>query len=178
MKTCTACLASKPLTEFFKDSRKDGRYRAKCKSCLKAANDDWKARNPDTAGKASLRWQKENREAGRKAQAKWRAENLEQARKNEAAYRARNKPKTRAKFVAYKAAKIQATPSWANEEKIREFYFAADFLGLVTGEWYHVDHIVPLRSKTVCGLHTDQNLQVIPASDNLRKNNRHWPDMP
>lgn len=77
-----------------------------------------------------------------------------------------------------KAVKLRAIPPWADKEKIEEFYFAADFLGMVTGEWYHVDHIVPLQSKFVCGLHCEQNLQVLPASANLRKSNRHWPDMP
>lgn len=69
-------------------------------------------------------------------------------------------------------------PSWAEREKIDDYYFAADFLSMVTGEWYHVDHIVPLQGKTVCGLHNEFNLQVIEGSENQSKSNLRWPDMP
>jgi len=47
-----------------------------------------------------------------------------------------------------------------------------------TGVKWHVDHIIPLKSKKVCGLHNEFNLRLIPAIDNIRKRNLFWPDMP
>lgn len=48
----------------------------------------------------------------------------------------------------------------------------------VTGEKWEVDHIVPLQSKLVCGLHNEFNLQVITQRENSSKRNYRWPDMP
>ena len=48
----------------------------------------------------------------------------------------------------------------------------------VTGEDWEVDHIVPLQSNIVCGLHNEFNLQVITKSANSSKRNYYWPDMP
>ncbi|NTX18012.1 hypothetical protein [Burkholderia cepacia] len=79
---------------------------------------------------------------------------------------------------------IQATPQWANRERILEIKEHARFLTFETGVQYSVDHIVPLRGVNsageviVCGLHWEGNLQVMPLVDNKAKGNRWWPDMP
>lgn len=46
------------------------------------------------------------------------------------------------------------------------------------GFQWHVDHIVPLTSQIVCGLHSHTNIRVIPGAENISKNNRIWEDMP
>lgn len=83
-----------------------------------------------------------------------------------------------AKQGRHRARKLQATPAWANEFFIAEAYDLAQLRTKATGFQWDVDHIVPLRSKKVCGLHVENNLRVIPAVINRSKSNRHWPDMP
>ena len=76
-----------------------------------------------------------------------------------------------------KRAKERATPAWANLDKVREIYQLCREISEKTGVQHHVDHIVPLTSKMVCGMHNEFNLQILPGVENLRKNNRVWPNM-
>ena len=77
-----------------------------------------------------------------------------------------------------RAKKKRATPIFANIEEIKAIYQKAQYLTLKTGTKYVVDHIVPLTSPIVCGLHCSDNLQVITELENARKGNLWWPNMP
>lgn len=57
------------------------------------------------------------------------------------------------------------TPPWADIDKIREIYINRP-------EGYHVDHIIPLQGENVCGLHVENNLQYLPAKENMSKKNK------
>ncbi|MBB3009990.1 hypothetical protein [Cupriavidus alkaliphilus] len=81
--------------------------------------------------------------------------------------------KENAKFARRRAAKRNAAVAWADPVKIGWFYAEAQRISASTGIKHHVDHIVPLVSDIVCGLHNEFNLQVLPGLDNLRKHNRY-----
>jgi hypothetical protein len=80
-------------------------------------------------------------------------------------WRDSNKDKTRLKSANERAIRLQRLPIWADKELIKEFY-------LNCPEGYHVDHIIPLRGKLVSGLHIINNLQYLPAKDNISKGNK------
>ena len=69
----------------------------------------------------------------------------------------------------------EATPLWltqAQKSEMRELYKTAIELTKTTGVQYAVDHIYPLRSALVCGLHVPWNLQIIRRDLNLLKSNK------
>lgn len=70
-----------------------------------------------------------------------------------------------ARQIKYKSSKIQRTPEWSELELITAFYKKCP-------KGWHVDHIIPLQGKIVCGLHVLENLQYLPAKENESKNNK------
>lgn len=102
----------------------------------------------------------------------------ERSRARHRAWKKRNPDKVTAETVKRQLRQRQAQPAWASDELIAEAYALARLRTEMTGIPWQVDHIVPLNSDLVCGLHWEGNLQVIPAVANNAKNNDWWPDMP
>lgn len=113
-----------------------------------------------------------NREAKLAKLEAWRKANPEHTKALSKAWWGQNPHKRNAYSSLRRAQEMRATPAWADLKAIEAFYAEARRLTEETGIPHHVDHIIPLRGKTVCGLHVESNLRVIPAEENLRKRNR------
>ena len=61
-----------------------------------------------------------------------------------------------------RARKLKATPLWANKKEIKNIYTNCP-------KGFEVDHIIPLGSKIVCGLHVENNLQYLDTLSNRIK---------
>jgi len=182
--------------------------RQKLNAYMRSRREEYRLKNPlpiivrdaaeiaarDKASKSA--WYQANKEKHRENDAKWRLKNKEKVAAYVKEYATKNmgivkkaQTKYRKSHIAYygaktmerNARKLDATPAWANQFFIEEIYdLAQRRTKLKTGgiDKWHVDHIVPLQSKLVCGLHVEHNLQVIPSVENYSKGNRCWPDMP
>lgn len=140
----------------------------------------WKERNPE-ADKVDY-WA--NRDARLATKREYYAEHSDEITAKVRAYSAL--PENKARIAEYKArysrenpwvhqniARVRrrgvshATPPWADKNAIKAIYVEARSKGL------HVDHIIPLKGKNVCGLHVPGNLQLMTKSENSRKGNSY-----
>lgn len=91
-------------------------------------------------------------------------------------YRRANKGRRNALLQKYRTAKMNRTPIWTTENDIwmmREIYELSELRSRLTRSQWNVDHIIPLQGKLVSGLHVPSNLQVIPATQNIKKYNNY-----
>lgn len=93
-------------------------------------------------------------------------------RKYERKYYKANRKKMIAMSCAYDSRVRSVRPLWQSQKEINAYYKSAKINGM------EVDHIVPIRSDLVCGLHCIDNFQLLTRSENASKGNRYWPDMP
>jgi hypothetical protein len=86
-----------------------------------------------------------------------------------------NPEQARARTSLRRKRNQQSTPVWLSKKQkkeIKDFYLRAIELTKSTGVQHHVDHILPLAGKTLCGLHVPWNLQILTASENSKKSNK------
>jgi hypothetical protein len=144
---CRVCNLELPLSEFYLGSNKKPMRR--CKKCHLAYGAEWAAKNKEKRRASAARSYAKNPEKALAATRNWRKANLSYD-----AFRAKT----------YRETKAARVPSWADLEKIKDIYKTCP-------EGYHVDHIIPLRGKLVSGLHVENNLQHLPAKENMKKRN-------
>jgi 5-methylcytosine-specific restriction endonuclease McrA len=148
-KRCSCCKEEKVFALFSKNaSRKDGLHPS-CKECKNKGNNKYHLKNREKEAVYSKQYYQS---IGK----------FQTIKQRELAARRR-------------ASKLKATPKWLSKSQLEAIKCKYSLAGMFTknsGIDYVVDHIVPLRGKTVCGLHVPWNLQIITAKDNWKKGNK------
>jgi hypothetical protein len=167
LKWCYCCKTHKPLDEFGKNARnKDGKT-DECRVCKRQKDREYASRNREKAKEKSLAWYAENKD---------NPEYKQKAKLRQKLWRSANLDKHANKEAKRRTQKLKAFPKWLSEEQLQQIqteYALCKWCTEVMNTSYHVDHIVPLQGKNVCGLHVPWNLRVIPANENMRKGNKH-----
>ena len=182
---CSKCKIDKEESLFPKDKTRKSGYKSFCKNCCSESR---KSRSGDrtTSEYNKKYWIKNKNELSiRYYTRNYREAQLSRyyLKKDEILEKQKSYLKTPqgrfkscSKEAKRRARKLQATPPWLTKEHLAQIdylYWLSNDLQITSGQKYHVDHIVPLQGKKVCGLHVPWNLQILPAKNNLSKGNKH-----
>lgn len=153
MKLCKSCGEEKPLGDYHKNRSMPDGLAHQCKLCKKEAQKKHRDKHSDKLNAATKAWREGN------------SAHVADYRKS---YVSLNKDKFRSyqskRRATYRGCLVEADAEELG--KIADLYWLAKDLKAVSGEDYHVDHIVPLSKG---GEHRLHNLQILHAVDNLRK---------
>jgi len=186
MKTCSKCGQDKPFQDYSPDKTGRDGFRARCKRCCVEDAMERRAKNPEKYRLRQKTWRENNAEYLKASKAKYNAEtgyekdryqkDKQGAKDRTAKWRQENRALVAMREAKRRAAIKRQTPVWADEaETLAIYQECAD--RRKAGEDVQVDHIVPLNSEHVSGLHWAKNLRIIPAAKNSSKRNWFWPDM-
>lgn len=163
MKTCTKCQETKDATAFGRKADNHDGLQSWCRTCFKAYGKVYRPRYYAEHTDEIKAYQRAQYEADPERVTRWREAQPEKYRAAANAHHAKRR-----------VARRSAVPPWADLAAIAEVYaFATEMRA--GGIDCHVDHVIPLLGKKVCGLHVHTNLAVILADKNRRKGNR-WVD--
>lgn len=169
---CRECSRISPSREKFRDrdakKRKEKRLAYRLMNPIYRKSEEQK--RIDAIANAK-KWREENRDRANELQRIGYARDPERKKASKRKWYTKNASYRSALTAKRRANKKNATPKWANLKKIAEIYKNCPH-GMC------VDHIIPIQSKIVCGLHCESNLQYLTRSDNSKKSNIMWPDMP
>lgn len=177
-KTCRKCGIEKPTEEFglVKPGRGDHFNRpSRCKACRSARNNQWHAENSQRAKENHAKWSKHNAAHVSSYNKRVRETNPTRHSLNYRRWARENSAYLATKQNMRRLSNMRATPSWLSPidmARMEEFYEISAAKSMQTGIPYEVDHIVPLKGETVCGLHVPWNFQLLTAPENASKKNK------
>jgi hypothetical protein len=188
-KKCSICELVLPLKEFHRDAQNKDGLQGYCKECNKSLRRRRQQKNKEKHAngftvaikekkcnvcKQILPISEFSRNITTKDGFRYSCKKCDSDR--DSAWKKNNPDKNRALKAKRRAKKKQALAPWASPSELQKHYAHAQWLNkTLPNHKFQVDHIFPLQSDFLCGLHVETNLMVLEASQNASKNNRQWP---
>jgi len=175
VKLCVRCNVEKENDKF---RQLKTRLNSWCKECCKEHRKEWYQKNRDSEIAKAKEYHKKTYEDKHEHKIQYAKEWI---KNNPDKYKVNAKKcyeKTKLKRFAYqalaRAKRRNAVPKWFNsiKEDVQKIYIEARTKTLETGIPHEVDHIIPLVSDYVCGLHVPNNLRVVTRYENRSKQNK------
>lgn len=144
-----------------------------CDACIeftKQVKHKWDVANRDK----NKAWREAHPEKMAEYKKNWQEKNSEKYKQNLKRWKKDNSAKLLADFHKRRASQIKATPKWYGEFDafvMHEAALLSRHRSAITNVKWHIDHMIPLQSKTASGFHCASNIQVIPEALNVRKRN-------
>lgn len=160
-----------------KNGHKSPRYTATtiCVDCKKDTFAKAYTKDKDKYLSYAEKWRDLNREAVNLYAKEYREKFPEKVRETLKKYSEKRRPNKamheRARYVKKKLSASICLSS-TDIEDIKDIYAKAAHLSKQYNVKMHVDHIVPINGKTVCGLHVPWNLQILAQKENCAKHAR------
>lgn len=177
-KQCACCKEIKPTTSYHKDKQKIDGLTAYCKDCRKEKATAFYTKNKEKIIAQTASWKNKNKDKALKHIRDCYYRNIEKRKEYDKQRLQTNPAYFACKESRRRNEKQLRTPKWLSDDDwwmIEQAYELAMIRSKLTGIKWHVDHIIPLKGKKVSGFHVPSNLQVIPATDNIRKSNKYDP---
>jgi hypothetical protein len=173
---CFRCSSILTLCSYNKKSDRWNLLDNECRDCSNYRYKVYRANNLEKELCRDNKYKNANKEIIAEKRVKRYKKNPKEEIKKVRAWQLLNSDKVTATSAKRRAYKVFATPLWLTSEQftaISLFYTKAKTLEQETGIKCHVDHIIPLQGKYVCGLHVPWNLQVLSREENISKRNYH-----
>ena len=177
-KSCTKCLKFLSFDKYRKNAESLDNINSSCIECVKVKTTKYYADNSEKVKKRINEYRIKNRETvnakKRKREKIWRLENPEKASAARRRYNTKHKDKKNFYTASRRANKKKASPKWISDfdiTYIKNIYKQSKVLEELCKTKFNVDHIIPINSDLVCGLHVPWNLQILTETENFKKSN-------